>query len=465
MVRTLRGQAFIAGSIVLHLLLAVVPAAAAPGGDALIEATTITVAAGATPAGSAVVMCPAGTRATGGGAAPVSPEAGLDNYRVQVSGPVDSTGATVTTDTGDIPRGWAATVSHFRNDRAEDFKVFVLCSRSSDAVIQAAPADFQDSIYQGAPRCPAGRRAIGGGSGSLAAVEDGHQDYVTFSSHPVDATLTTAETANGDVAKAWSTSLLIQNDGTTPRLFSICSASSDAKVRSTSFTLPGTGSSTGSDTLTCPAGTRALSGGLGTNAAVDQASDRLEYSAPLDGSDGLAKTGDGDIARRWISAARNNSGAPRTFRVMALCATSEPRPDAHIKRSSDSAFVGQDVYSPTNQVRSWSATRGQTRSFNLRFENDGEDDTFTIRGCTSRNAATVTYVNANTGTNVTSKVTGNGLVFSNVAHGERRSLVLRLKPTSSAAIGSAITCRVTVTSALKTTVGDEVTARLNVVRS
>jgi hypothetical protein len=56
-------------------------------------------------------MCPTGMSAVGGGVTPVSP-LDSDNYRVQVSGRVDETTFVSNTENGDVPRGWAATVSH-----------------------------------------------------------------------------------------------------------------------------------------------------------------------------------------------------------------------------------------------------------------------------------------------------------------------------------------------------------------
>jgi hypothetical protein len=364
-----------------------------------------------------------------------------------------------------VPQGWAVTVSHFGTFGAEDFKVFVLCSRNSDAVIQAAVASGPGPLYTGAPLCPGGTRAIGGGVGTLNAVPAGSQHYITYSSHPVDETLTAAATVNGDIARAWATALLTQSGGTAPRFFSICSAGSDAKVRAQAFTVAGGGGNRiGTGTVTCPTRTRALAGGMGTDTALDQSSDRLAYTAPLDASGTAAGTKDGAIARSWHSAARSNSSADRTFRVLAICGKSEPRPDAHVKRSNQSAYTGMDVYSPTAQAQQWNAKRTQTRAFNLRFENDSDTDTFTVRGCATRKAMRAKYLDPSTGTDVTKRVTGDGFVYKNVPHRGRRSLVLRLTPTSSAKIGATLGCRVSMSSAVQTNVADAVTARVRVVR-
>src|SRR4051812_39241134 len=78
------------------------PGLAAPGNDATIVASsTFEVADGST--GSGVATCPAGARVVGGGVGMIGPA--VDKFKgqneVEVSGPLDETGSTVNTDTGD----------------------------------------------------------------------------------------------------------------------------------------------------------------------------------------------------------------------------------------------------------------------------------------------------------------------------------------------------------------------------
>jgi hypothetical protein len=437
-------------------------AEAAPGGDAVIAAKNFTLdTSGATPAGSATVMCPTGTRATGGGVGPTAPVDG-DNYRVQASGPVDSSGLSVNTDSGDIPRGWLVTVSLFSGPPSADFRAFALCSRDSDAVVQAVPGTGS-ATWTGLVQCPTGMRALSGGALPLSPVPDGEQDYIFHESNPVDSTASTSGTTTGDVAVGWRTVVDTNGGGSgAPRFFAVCSAKSDATVRAADLTVPA--SQTASTTVSCPSGRRVVGGGMGVDAA--DVNDRVEYIAPIGPAGTIAGTKTGDIAKQWTASGRNTSSTTeRVYRVMVLCAGSERRPDALIKRSTESKYVGNDIYLPTSQVRAWSARRGQTRSFNLRFQNDGDTDSFAITGCHSRTTYKISYINPSNGSDVTAKVTSTaGFVFSGLAHKAVRNLVLRVRPTSAASIGSVPACRVVAKSRTVTSVRDAVTAKVKVVR-
>ena len=462
--RCARASALIAGVVVFTGLLGAGLADAAPGGDAVIAAKTFTVdVSGPTPAGSTTVMCPTGTRATGGGVGPTSPAA-ADNYRVQASGPVDSSGLSVNTDTGDIPRGWLVTVSIFQNlNNSTSFRAFALCSRDSDAVVQAVAGPGTGAPWTVTVACPTGLRALSGGALPLSAVPDGEEDYLFLESSPVDSSGTTAGTISGDVATGWLTTVHNNGGGSgAPRFFAVCSAKSDAVVQAANLTVPA--GATTSATVSCPSGRRLVGGGIGVD-APDTASDRIEYFAPIGPAGTISGTKTGDIAKKWIAAGRNNTTGDRVYRVMVLCAGSERRPDALIKRSSESTYVGGNVYYPTSQVRAWSARRGQTRSFTLRFENDGDTDSFAITGCHSRTTYAISYINPATGANVTTKVTSTtGYVFTGLAHNAVRTLVLRFRPTSAATIGSVPACRVVARSKTVTTLRDAVTATVKVVK-
>src|SRR5581483_3053772 len=120
----------------------------------------------------ASVDCPAGTRAVGGGLGqldPVSPPFGW----VQSSGPVDASGTTANTDSGDVAEGWYASVFNF-GATARDFRVYAICAddAESDATIQAtilsvAPGDVGNATVA----CPTGRRVVGGGVGQSVALD------------------------------------------------------------------------------------------------------------------------------------------------------------------------------------------------------------------------------------------------------------------------------------------------------
>ena len=122
-------------------VLAVAPANAqgAPGNDTFIEATDLVVA-GEGQIGGAVATCPAGSRVVSGGVGTTgpAPEGNFSPYVVQLSGPLDSSGLTANTDDGDVARHWYGAVQNIAPS-AQLFKVFALCSRTSDAVVEATP--------------------------------------------------------------------------------------------------------------------------------------------------------------------------------------------------------------------------------------------------------------------------------------------------------------------------------------
>jgi hypothetical protein len=240
------------------------PASAAPGGDATVVVKSFTLPA-PDQQGTTTVMCPAGTRATGGGAAP-SPPASLtvDIYRVFYSAPVDENGLASTTDAGDIPRGWQVSVGNF-GPTPKTFKAFVLCSANSDAII-ATSQPSPSGVLDVAVVCPGGRRAIGGGVGKIndTVIPGNVTPNPMHQTGPVDATLTFAGTQDGDTAAGWRT--VVTSTATYgDRFFAVCSADSDAVVRSASYLMPMVDNGADGRAVTCPAGTRALSGGQGND--------------------------------------------------------------------------------------------------------------------------------------------------------------------------------------------------------
>ena len=222
--------------------LAALPTAgqAAPGGDAFVEETTFTVFPLET--GSALATCPAGTRIVGGGVNATPPGGtgvGLSPlaYFVQLSGPMDETGTTAGTDDGDVARSWYASV--FNQSGTRGFRVFALCSRDSDAVVEAAPFQVANNgngpdrdttgATFGAAICPAGTRPTGGGVGTTGPVPDGSSyDYVLRFGGPQDFT---RELQDGEVARVWNSEVRNESGATRDfKAFALCSAASDATL-------------------------------------------------------------------------------------------------------------------------------------------------------------------------------------------------------------------------------------------
>ena len=319
--RSRAGRAAIAAAVLMAgATLTAAPAQAAPGGDTTVVSSTFTLAAGAT--GGRAAMCPAGRRVTGGGVGTTAANVGSV---VQVSGPLDNTGMTQNTIDGDSAHYWYA---HIRNgsDVARTYKVFALCSATSDATIEETTFWVAGSGYPSngtagarAVRCPTGRYAVGGGIGTTAT----YVDSWTQVSGPLDETGSTYNTATGDRASYWYSSIF--NRGATGRYykaFALCSANTDARIVASSFVV-GRGwgdvptGAPGAAAAQCPAGRRASGGGLGTTAATVSSS--VQVSGPLDQTGATVNTSTGDAARYWYANVYNGGDVVRTYKTFALC--------------------------------------------------------------------------------------------------------------------------------------------------
>jgi hypothetical protein len=302
-------------------VLPVWPAVAAPGGDAFVVTSTLTLGA-ADLQGTGSVMCPDGSRALGGGAAPTAPSPGEERFlRVFYSAPLEASGLSSQTDAGDVPRGWMVSVGH--NPALSDtYKVFVVCSSSSDAVLASVTPPLASPLVATVP-CPAGMRAVGGGVGKNndTPIPANTQGPYLMQTGPVDGSGTVAGTTDDDVPVGWRSATFTSVYG--QRFFAVCSTQTDAVVRTATYTVADD-TVVGTATVTCPAGTRVLSGGDQVDGTVGS-DDRLgrlgPYAAGL-----IDQATTGSVARSWTSGSRGAPGGARTHKVFAVCATDTPAP-------------------------------------------------------------------------------------------------------------------------------------------
>ena len=319
---------------------------AVPGSDATIQATTFTVPAG--KVGDATATCPDGQRVVGGGVAPTAPSSARSNGLVLQSGPVGEAGRPATTETGDVARSWLASVFE-----PGEWRVFAICSATSDATIVTGPVtkDPNSSLALGAATCPTGTRAVGGGVGATGAIV--RTSFNVSLSGPVFQD--TARTESGRVAQSW----VVAVDSRTPyRVFALCSAGSDATLETKLFLSDVTEGTRA--TVQCPAGKRVLGGGIG---ATTPGLSWTNLSGPLDETDEAAKTESGDVARSWSASVSEAGTDIRVFRVSAICA-SDPPVDPH---ATPSRLLKPPVNARcAGKQRRSSARRGRTRSRGLR---------------------------------------------------------------------------------------------------
>jgi hypothetical protein len=255
-------------------------------------------------------------RATGGGITPTEPASG-DNYRVQLSMPVDAEGNPSLQ--GEAPRGWAAAVGALPGAPSTAYRVFALCSASSDATVQVTESNAA-GYTQATLACPPRTRAVGGGAGTAGSIGN-FNDYALTTNAPLDAVGTVSSTDDGDVATSWQSGVRRGPGGNDPiRHFVLCADDSDVVVEAEPLSIAGPAQ--GTATATCPPGRRVVSGGLGSESIspATQASYGLMTTAPFGGSGTAIGTVDGDVARSFSSTERFEGPGTEGFKAFALCA-------------------------------------------------------------------------------------------------------------------------------------------------
>lgn len=294
------------------------PARAAASSDPSVEQTTVVLAGGEQR--GVAVQCPTGKRITGGGVGTFN---SVDS-KILVSGPLDETGSTASTDDGDVARFWYAAVYN-RGKTPRAYRVFALCSALSDAVVQATTVDIgrEDTQASGFVMCPGERRVVGGGIGTTHPVIDRPQlndaSWQLTHSGPLDDTGTTAGTRSGDVGRFWYAALHKFHDGPPARVkvFALCARDSDATVAAASTSVPARHA--GDTFVSCPAGKLVMGGGIGT--PDTPVNDYLQASGPLDESGLTENTIDGHVGVFWYGSVFNASAGAREYNVFALCET------------------------------------------------------------------------------------------------------------------------------------------------
>jgi hypothetical protein len=165
---------------------------------ATIEATQLSVPGG--QVGEEFAVCPGTKRALGGGAVQSGP--GNTALTLGANGPLDASGVTLQTVTGDVAKQWYATVNNFTNEQ-RTYRVFAICSGGSDATIKATPlfTVLSGDTVERFAVCPAKKRALGGGivqSGEVAGTA-----FYERANGPLDSSGVTLQTNDGDTAKQW----------------------------------------------------------------------------------------------------------------------------------------------------------------------------------------------------------------------------------------------------------------------
>ena len=180
--------------------------------------------------------------------------------------------------------------------------------------------------------------------------------------------------------------------------------------------------------------------------------------------DGKALVGAQDVAvssdGKRVYVASGDSGA---LAVLNRVTPPQHQPDGQIKLAADKSFLGDNVWNVTGarQTRASSATRGQSKTFNLRVQNDGlVADKLVVKGCGSSAGFTVRYLH---GTSVvTSKVVAGTYATGTLTKGAASPLTLKIAVGPNAPVGDTKSCSVTASSAAVPARKDVVIARVKV---
>lgn len=185
----------------------------------------------------------------------------------------------------------------------------------SDATIVATSFTVaQGQVGTGVATCPAGTRVVGGGLGQITS------DGVILESGPVDETGSPSQTRTGDVARSW----LAAGSGGEWRVFAICSATSDSTIAVAPLGKGGQDARARA-TATCPAGARAVGGGVLRITPLPGLDEGGLFDHPVMASEPLDQTGltagteSGTIARSWAATVFLRSDDPEQYQVLAIC--------------------------------------------------------------------------------------------------------------------------------------------------
>ena len=152
--------------------------------------------------------------------------------------------------------------------------------------------------------------------------------------------------------------------------------------------------------------------------------------------------------------------------VLRLPPSSGSRPDGHIRLSTSSWFVGNDVYNTTGaqQTRSTTSGPGQKRSFVIRMQNDATTtDGLKLRGCAASPGFQVRWFAGATGTTeITTAVVGGTYSVAGVPPGGTRAVRLEVVTGAATRSGATQSCPATVGSTSDAATTDTVLARVTV---
>jgi hypothetical protein len=151
--------------------------------------------------------------------------------------------------------------------------------------------------------------------------------------------------------------------------------------------------------------------------------------------------------------------------VQALFALRTIRPDGLVKRSTEAAYVGNNIYNTTGtgQARVSNARRLTTKSFLVKIQNDGNPaDAFKVLGTGSSTTFTIKYLAGTT--NVTTAVRAGTYTTSSINPLASKTLKVMITVKKGAKIGTLKKVFVTISSISDPAIKDKVVPSVKVIR-
>jgi hypothetical protein len=204
----------------------------------------------------------------------------------------------------------------------------------------------------------------------------------------------------------------------------------------------------GDNNFTMPFGGTETFGVSFSDAIVDPSSDLVTGADnPLTGNEASLASYGGLAAGSHIIARQGDASGPTSLYTFRACPTGSYKPDGRIRKGSGS-YVGNNVYNTTgsSQSRTGSAHRGDTITFSISAQNDGDfSDRLTIdadHGSSTKYG--VKYFRGTT--DITSAVVAGTYRTGTLAPGAATVITVKVKVKSTATVGSSITRLVTISS-------------------
>jgi hypothetical protein len=206
---------------------------------------------------------------------------------------------------------------------------------ASDATVAVTAYQASATTTSAVATCPSGSRAVGGGLAATSAHSAGQTQGNQRFGWPLDDS-GSPTFISGGVARSWEAGLGFGLALGEWKVYALCSAKSDATISVETKNIAA--ESVFELQVACPAGSRALGGGVSQPNNSTKDNNFVEFSAPYDDTNSAISAEDGDQPRFWHALYSNDTKSTQGVRVYALCS---PTSDATLEVNRFSVAKGQ----------------------------------------------------------------------------------------------------------------------------